>query len=267
MCVFTCKESLAAPSTARRSEDLDMNSSRPSFLLRQYKHTAVIENARTRIGRNGSDSKVILVFSPAALRYPKHDRGEHQPYVLRNVAVPVVLVHLRVVVHDVLEDQDALEKCVQHALEARIGHEVGKKQEIGFKEITYDASSETSSHQREADEQKQSGPPNRPGIPEPVLTPHTVLVDQVDDEHPEQRTDSRDPVDERDVHQHRFRLVLGLGVRGEDGGVEECPIGDGELQHAARRICFSRDTRSTHAVPRGPKDDSRVQHQFQKDHP
>ena len=109
--VFTCKESLAIPSTARRWEDLDMNSNRASFLLRQYRHTAVIENARTRIGRNGSDSKVILVFPPAVLGYPKHHRGEHQPDVLRDVAVAVVLVHLGVVVHNVLEDQDALEKC------------------------------------------------------------------------------------------------------------------------------------------------------------
>lgn len=137
----------------------------------------------------------------------------------------------------------------------------------GFKEITYDAPSQTSSHQRETNEQKQSGPPNRSGIPEPVLTPHTVLVDQVDDEHSEQRTDSRDPVDERDVHIHRFVLVWGFGVRGEDGGVEECPIGDGELQHTTGGVFFSRDTRSTHAVPHGPKDDSRVKHQSQKDYP
>ena len=87
-----------------------MNSKRASFLLRQYKHTAVIENAGTRIGRNGLDSKIILVLPPAVLGYPKHHRGEHQPDVLRNVAVAVVLVHLGVVVHDVLEDQDALEK-------------------------------------------------------------------------------------------------------------------------------------------------------------
>ena len=54
------------------------------------------------------DSEVILVFSTAALGYPKYDRGEHQPDILRDVAVTVVLVHLGVVVQNVLEDQDAL---------------------------------------------------------------------------------------------------------------------------------------------------------------
>jgi len=59
-------------------------------------------------GRMRLDSKVIFVFSAAALGYPKYDRGEHQPDVLGDVAVPVVLVHLGVVVHNVFEDQDAL---------------------------------------------------------------------------------------------------------------------------------------------------------------
>jgi hypothetical protein len=162
------------------------------------------------------NSEVILVFSTAALGYPKHDRGEHQPDVLRNVAVAVVLVHLGVVVQDVLEDQDALEKGKgEHALDACIGHEVGDRNDVSKKsgtrkETTHDASSETTSHQGETDKQKQSSPPDRPRIAEPFLPAHPVLVDQVDDEHSEERADSWDPVDERDVHQHRFRLVGGL---------------------------------------------------------
>jgi len=144
------------------------------------------------------DSEVIFVFSAAALGYPKYDRGEHQPDVLGDVAVAVVLVHLGVVVQDVLEDQDA------------------------------DASSETASHQSEADKQKESSPPDRPRIAEPVLSANPVLVDQADDEHSEERADPWDPVDERDVHQYRFRLVGRSSVRGEDRGVEESPIGDGE---------------------------------------
>ena len=60
-------------------------------------------------GRSPIESEVILVFSAATLRYPKHYCGKHQPDVLRNVAIPVVFVHLRIVVEDVLEDQDALE--------------------------------------------------------------------------------------------------------------------------------------------------------------
>ena len=55
------------------------------------------------------DSEIVLVLSTATLGYPKHDRGEHQPDVLRDVAVAIVLVHFRVVVQDVFEDQDALE--------------------------------------------------------------------------------------------------------------------------------------------------------------
>ena len=96
----------------------------------QLQQTTVIENTRTRIGQKGTareggcgwvedghvsetggillDSEVILVFPAAALGYPKYYRGEHQPDVLGDVAVAVVLVHLGVVVQDVLEDQDAL---------------------------------------------------------------------------------------------------------------------------------------------------------------
>jgi len=54
------------------------------------------------------NSEIIFVFSAAALGYPKYHRGEHQPDVLGDVAVPVVLVHLGVVVQNVFEDQDAL---------------------------------------------------------------------------------------------------------------------------------------------------------------
>jgi len=102
---------------------------------------------------------------------------------------------------------------------------------------THNAPSETTRHQGETDKQKQPGPPNRPRIAEPVLPAYPVLVDQVDDEHSEERANSWDPVDKRDVHQHRFRLVWRLGVRGEDRSIEEGPIGDGELHthtHTAR---------------------------------
>ena len=117
-----------------------MNNYHPISLAIQQ--TTVIENTRTRIGQRDPlerrqeeglkhnhrsillDSEIILVFSAAALGYPKYDRREHQSDVLRDVAVTVVLVHLGVVVQDVLEDQDALVRGGGHALDACIGHEV-----------------------------------------------------------------------------------------------------------------------------------------------
>ena len=72
------------------------------------------------------DGEVVLVLSTAALGYPKHNRRKHQPDVLRDVTVTVVLVHFGIVVQDVLEDQDALEG-VGHALDACIRRKVGKR--------------------------------------------------------------------------------------------------------------------------------------------
>ena len=80
----------------------------------------------SRIGVRDLDSEVVLVLSTAALGYPKHNCRKHQANVLRDIAVPVVLVHLGVVVEDVLEDQDALEKnhARVHASDTWFEHEV-----------------------------------------------------------------------------------------------------------------------------------------------
>jgi len=116
------------------------------------------------------------------------------------------------------------------------GRRVSKKYGNQKKErTTHDASSETASHQSEADKQKESSPPDRPRIAEPVLPADPVLVDQADDEHSEERADPWNPVDERYVYQYRFGLVGRLSVRGEDRGVEESPVGDGELQTTSVR--------------------------------
>ena len=144
-----------------------------------------------------------------------------------------------------------------HASDTCIRHEVGWQWGIRqFEKVTrktHDAPGKTTSHQGETDEQKESSPPDRSRITEPIFSTNPVLVDQVDDEHAEKRANPWNPVDERDVHQHRFRFMWGFCMRGEDRCIEECPVGEGEL-HAAR---YPRDPRGAHARQRIPQDDSR----------
>ena len=117
-----------------------------------------------------------------------------------------------------------------------------QRNEIGN---THNAPGETTSHQGEADKQKQSSPPDRSRIAEGFLAANPVLVDQVNDEHSEERTNSWDPIDERDVHQHRFRVVGRFSVRREDRSIQEGPICDCELNTA--RAIPVRPTRHTHS--------------------
>lgn len=93
---------------------------------------------------------------------------------------------------------------------------------------TYDAPCQSSSHQRKPYEQNRPRPPNRSRISKRSvpISSHAILVDQVNDYHAEKAADARDPVDEGDMNWNgSLGLVSwGVGVRGEDGGIKECPV-------------------------------------------
>lgn len=78
---------------------------------------------------------------------------------------------------------------------------------------THDAPSKPASHQRETDKQEQSRPPHSPGVTKSLLPAHAVLVNEVDDDHAEQRAYAGDPVDERDVYWGRELRIFPRRVR------------------------------------------------------
>jgi hypothetical protein len=102
---------------------------------------------------------------------------------------------------------------------------------------THDAAREPARHGREADKEQQARAPHRARVAEALVAPHAVLVDHVHDEQAREREEAGDPVDEGDVHGHVARGLVerGVRVRGEDGRVEERPVGDGELAGRGER--------------------------------
>jgi hypothetical protein len=48
--------------------------------------------------------QIILVLSRRILRNPQHDRGQHQPRILRHVRIPVVHESFFVQLNNVLQD-------------------------------------------------------------------------------------------------------------------------------------------------------------------
>jgi hypothetical protein len=81
---------------------------------------------------------------------------------------------------------------------------------------TNHAARKTTCHQREADKQEQPCPPDCTRVAEALISTHTVLVNEINDKHAEQRGDAWNPVDERDVDRRRNLRVLirGVCVRG-----------------------------------------------------
>lgn len=69
--------------------------------------------------------------------------------------------------------------------------------------MTYDAARKPARHQSEANKQEEACAPDCPRIPEALVAAHAVLVDEVDDEHAEERRDAREPVDEANVYGRR----------------------------------------------------------------
>jgi len=101
-----------------------------------------------------------------------------------------------------------------------------------WRQYTHHTASKTSRHQGKPDKQEQSRPPNSSRISESFISSNPILVDKVDNEVAEQRTDSRNPVDERDVHggfRFRYGTVRRFGVSRENGSVQKCPVCKGKL--------------------------------------
>ena len=101
-----------------------------------------------------------------------------------------------------------------------------------WRQYTHHTASKTSRHQGKPDKQEQSRPPNSSRISESFISSNPILVDKVDNEVAEQRTDARNPVDERDVHggfRFRYGTVGCFGVSRENGSVQKCPVRKGKL--------------------------------------
>ena len=74
-------------------------------------------------------------------------------------------------------------------LEARKGpiREAGKKTE---ERSAHHTARKTSRHEREPNEQEQPRTPHRAGISKVLMSLHSVLVDEVDDDHSQEGTDA-----------------------------------------------------------------------------
>ena len=97
---------------------------------------------------------------------------------------------------------------------------------------THHTASQAARHERKADEEEEAGAPHRARVAKVLVALHAVLVDEVDDEHAEQRADARQPVEERDVHLRRQLRVVErrVCVCREDRGVEERPVRKRKLE-------------------------------------
>ena len=75
-------------------------------------------------------------------------------------------------------------------LEASKGpiREAGKKTEE--RRSAHHTARKTSRHEREPDEQEQPRTPHRAGISKVLMSLHSVLVDEVDDDHSQEGTDA-----------------------------------------------------------------------------
>lgn len=97
---------------------------------------------------------------------------------------------------------------------------------------TYHAARQASSHESKSDKKEEACAPDCARVAKALFSTDAVLVDQVDDENAEERAQPGDPVCEGDVHGYGIvRLVIWrMCVGGEDGGIEEGPKSERELQ-------------------------------------
>lgn len=140
--------------------------------------------------------QIVLIFTSNTLRDPEDDSRKHECDILRDVRIAIVGVLLRVLLEHIFEDQD------RHATR------------------------KSACHEREADKEDQPCAPDRPTITKALLSANPVLVNQVDNEHTEQRADPGHPVGETDVDgcgELRF-IVRRMCVCGEYSSVKEGPI-------------------------------------------
>ena len=96
---------------------------------------------------------------------------------------------------------------------------------------THHTAREATSHEGKANEEDKARAPDSTGVTVALLATDAVLVDEIDDEHPKQGADSRDPVDEGDVHgsyvkRRVFRRVI---VCRKDRCIQKEPVGYSKL--------------------------------------
>lgn len=167
-----------------------------------------------RIGFTHLKRQIVLVLPARVLRDPQGHPSQHHCDVLRHVRISIVAELLRVVTENVLQNQNALGSGL-------VDGETGQR-------VTHYASSQPPSHEGKPDKQEQTRPPDRARVSEALIPADPVLVDDIDDEEPNERADARDPVDERNMH----RYVVApnwLHVCRQNGGIEKHPVGQREL--------------------------------------
>ena len=98
-------------------------------------------------------------------------------------------------------------------------------------ERTHHTACQTTGHEGKPDKEEESRAPDGMRVAEALFSADAILVNQVYDEDAEERAQPGDPICEGDVHGHRVvRLVVWwVRMRGENGGIKECPDSEGEL--------------------------------------
>ena len=98
---------------------------------------------------------------------------------------------------------------------------------------THHTTCKTTSHQGEPDEQEQPRPPHGPRVSESFISPYTVFIDQIHDQHAKEGANSGDPVDEGNVNGRRKidLAIRRMSVCRQDDGVEERPVRKRKLQY------------------------------------
>ena len=191
-----------------------------------------------REGRDSATSTHLNMMATAGRRKESArvardgERGRGGRTRLKDVGdAPVDAVVLGVVRHDVLDEKQGLHGTSESAIEARREARAGSR--------THKAACDTAGHEGESDkEEGPRAPRDAAAAVRVVLTHEPRLVDQVDDDHAERRTQAGRPVGEGDMDGDRVerrvvRVRDGLGVCREDARVEEGPPAKGELRVGA----------------------------------
>ena len=98
--------------------------------------------------------------------------------------------------------------------------------------MTYNAPGKPACHQRKPHEQEQPRPPHEPRVPaKRTFTHEPFLIDHVHHQQAQRGDDAGNPVWEGDVHGDGVVWCVPgrVGVCGDDGGVPEDPVREGEL--------------------------------------
>jgi hypothetical protein len=134
-------------------------------------------------------SKVVLVLAACALCDPENKRGEHEKDVLGNVGIAVVVELLRIVVEDVLQNQNTLDIIVSVSI--RSVKDVRRRTILPATPPAIMANPMNKNNRALQ---------TRPRISKSLLPFDSVFVDEVHDEKSEETEDAWHPIDEGDVH-------------------------------------------------------------------